>query len=82
MAVFKVIFRNRLNSSGEPFELPADKLNANGVIIESYEYIKREIRDGEDFARELWEYEVPDKDADRFAVGLDSTPTIIEYKKE
>lgn len=82
MAIFKVIYRNRLDGKGEPCELPADKLDANGVMIDSYEYIEKEIREGENFARELWEYEVPDKDADLFAEGLKKTPTVIEFNKQ
>ncbi len=82
MATFKVIYRNKLNGDGEPCEFPADKLNANRVIIESYGIEKREIREGENFARETWGYEVPDKDADRFAEGLKTTPTIIEFERQ
>lgn len=82
MAVFKVTFRNALNSEGEPFELPADELNANGVMIDSYGYVEREIREGDNFSRDLWEFEISDKDADRFIEGLKVTPNVIEYKKE
>ena len=82
MAVFKITFKNGLNSEGEPFELPADKLNANGARIDSYGYVEREIRDGDNFARDIWEYEIPDKDADRFIDGLNNTPNVIEYKKQ
>jgi hypothetical protein len=81
MAIFKITFKNKLDQNGEPCELPADKLNTNGARIDSYEYIKRETRDGDNFAREIWEYEIPDKDTDRF-VGLNSTPGVIEYKKQ
>jgi hypothetical protein len=82
MAIFKVTFRNALNSEGEPFELPADKLNANGVIIDSYGYVEREIGKGDNFSRDLWEFEISDKDADRFVEGLKLTPNVIEYTKE
>ncbi len=82
MAIFKVTFRNTLNSEGEPFELPADELNANGVMIDSYGYVEREIREGDNFSRDLWEFEISDKDSDRFIEGLKITPNVIEYRKE
>lgn len=82
MAIFEIVYRNALNPEGEPCEFPADKLNANGARIDSYGIVKREIRPGDNFARELWEYEIPDKDADRFAEGLKTTPTMIEYKRK
>ncbi|HEY3275224.1 MAG TPA: hypothetical protein VGJ94_01280 [Syntrophorhabdaceae bacterium] len=81
MATFKVIFKNRLNMEGQPFDLPADKLNANGAMIEFYGYGSREIRTGENFARDTWDYQVRDKDVDRFIEGLKSTPTVLEYKQ-
>jgi hypothetical protein len=82
MAIFKIIFKNRLGLDGETFDLPADKLNSNGAMIESYGYVEREVRDGDGFTRDTWEYEIPDKDADRFLEGLKSTPDIIEYKRQ
>jgi hypothetical protein len=82
MATFKVIFKNRLSLEGEPSDLPADKLNANGAMIESYGYVEREIRKGEDFSRDTWEYRIIDKDADRFIDGLKSTPAVIEYERQ
>jgi hypothetical protein len=82
MATFKIIFKNRLNLDGEPADLPADKLNTNGAMIDSYGYVEREMKDGEDFSRDTWEYEVRDTDADRFVEGLKSTPSVIEYKRQ
>lgn len=81
MAIIRITFKNRLNKDGEPFELPADKIDTNGARIDSYEYIEKEIRDGDDFAREIWEYEIPDKDADRFTEGVKKTPSVLEYKR-
>jgi len=81
MATFKVVFRNALNSAGEITEVPADKLNANGAIIESYGFCEREIREGDPFARDTWEYVILDKDADRFTVGLNKTSNVLEHKK-
>ncbi len=81
MATCKVIFKNGLNLEGEPFELPADKLNANGARIDSYGYVEREIKEGENFSRDTYEYEIPDKDANRFIEGLKNTPNVIDYKK-
>ena len=80
MATFKVIFKNRLTLEGEASDHPADKLNTNGAMIESYGYASRELREGENFARDTWDYEIRDKDADRFVEGLKSTPVVIEYK--
>lgn len=82
MAIFRVTFKNGLNSEGEPFELPADKLDANGAMIDCYGYVEREIRDGENFSRDVYEYEIQDKDADRFIEGLKKTPNVLEYKKQ
>jgi len=82
MATFKVTLKNRLGIDGEPMDIPSDKLNANGAMIESYGYVSREIREGEGFARDLWEYEITDKDDDRFIEGLkSSTSVVIDYKK-
>ena len=82
MATFKIIFKNRINLQGEALDHPADKLNANGAMIESYGYVAREIREGENFARDTWEYDIREKDADRFAEGLKTSPDIIEYKRQ
>ena len=82
MATFKVTFKNRLSIDGEPIDLPADKLNANGARIESYGYVSREIREGDGFSRDTWEYEIADKDADLFVEGLKSTPLVIDYNKQ
>jgi len=82
MAIFRVIYRNGLNSEGEPFELPADKLNANGARIDVYGYVEREIRDGDNFSRDTYEYDIADEDADRFVEGLKKTPNVIEYKRQ
>ena len=82
MALFRVIFKNRVDSKGEPLELPADKLNANGAMIESYGFVERVVNKGEDFSRDIWEYEILDQDADRFIEGLKISPTVIEYKRQ
>ena len=82
MATFKVIFKNRLNVDGEPGDLPADKLDANGAMIEFYGYVERETREGEAFSRDTYEYQVRDSDTDRFVEGLKKTPTIIEYSQQ
>lgn len=82
MAKFKVIYRNRLGVDGEPVDLPADQLNTNGAMIESYGFAEREIKHGEGFSRDTWEYEILDKDADRFIDGLKRTPAVIEFEKQ
>jgi hypothetical protein len=81
MATFRIVFKNRLSLEGEPIDLPADKINANGAMIEFYGFASREKREGESFSRDTWDYEVRDQDADRFVEGLKSTPNLIEYKK-
>lgn len=82
MATFKVIFKNRLNLEGEPSDLPADKLNTNGAMVECYGFGSREIRQGESFARDTWDYQIREQDTDRFIEGLKSTPSVLEYRKE
>jgi len=83
MAVFKVTLRNRLGIDGEPMDIPSDKLDANGARIESYGYVSREVREGEGFSRDTWEYEIADKDDDRFIEGLKkSASVVIDYKKK
>ena len=81
MATFRITFKNRLGIDGEPMDIPPDKLNANGARIESYGYVTREIRQGEGFARDTWEYEIADKDNGRFIEGLRSTSVVMDYKK-
>ena len=75
---FRVTFRNRLNEDGLTYEYPTDQLNTNGATIEYFDSVGSEIRKGENFARETWEYEVDD--ADRFAGGLRLTPTVMSFK--
>jgi hypothetical protein len=82
MAILRVTYRNALNSEGERFELPADKLDTNGARIDCYGYVEREIREGDNFSRDVYEYDIPDKDADRFIEGLKRTPTVMEYKRQ
>ena len=81
MATFQVTFTNHLDGDGNTFEFPTDELDANGATIETFEHVESEIRDDEDFAREIWEYEVDDTDAGRFEDGLSRTNTVIEYKR-
>jgi hypothetical protein len=82
MATFKVTFKNRLSPDGEPVDLPADALVSNGARIESYGFAGREIKKGETFSRDIWEYEIRDSDADRFVDGLKRTPTVIDFEKQ
>ena len=82
MATFKVTLKNRLGIDGEPMDIPSDKVDANGARIESYGYVAREIREGESFSRDTWEYEIADKDDDRFIEGLKSSSSVVmDYKK-
>lgn len=82
MANFKVTFKNGLDENGCTCEFPTDELNANGATIEDFSLVESDIREGENFARETWEYEVDDAEADMFGNGLDSTPTVISWKRE
>lgn len=77
---FHVTFKNHLDSDGNTFEFPTDSLNANGAKILDFSHVESEVRDGENFARETWEYEVDD--ADRFEEGLSNSPTVISYKRQ
>lgn len=81
MAKFNVTFANHIDGDGNTFEFPADVLDTNATEIEYFDFVKSDIKKGDGFARETWQYEVADKDASRFALGLDRTPTVLSYKQ-
>lgn len=81
MATYHVTFKNHLDCNGETFEFPTDQLETNGAEVLDFSHVESDIRDGENFAREIWEYEVDDDDNDRFENGLDTSSTVIEYKQ-
>lgn len=81
MARYKITYANHPNEAGETFEFPTDSFNCNGVDLITFDFIGSEIRNGEGFARETWEYEIKDDDVSRFEVGLEQIDTAISWKR-
>ncbi len=81
MAIYQVTYANHLNEAGETFEFPTDSFNSNGVDLITFDFVDSEIRNGEDFARETWKYEVKDDDISRFERGLEQIDTAISWKR-
>jgi hypothetical protein len=81
MATYEVTYANHLNEAGETFEFPTDDFNSNGVELVTFDFVDSDIREGEDFARETWSYEVDDEDAGRFESGLERIDSAISWKR-
>jgi len=81
MATYEVVYANHINEDGETYEFPTDKFDANSVELIDFSFVDSEIRAGEDFAREVWSYEIEDRDTVRFEDGLDRISTAISWKR-
>ena len=81
MAHVYVEFRNRLDENGNTCEYPGDQLQTGGVDVLTFEFTESTIRDGEQFAREIWSFDVEDKDADKFIEAAANSPTVLSAKQ-